>query len=185
MEGMLELDSQKKLLNYPFLSDNREYSPPLSSILRMIDSNSLKILEVLQEDARQTIQVISQQVGLSATPCWKRIKEMESEGVITGYTVQVDRKKVGLNLLVLAEVTLSQHTEKAVAQFEDAVEATPQIVRGYSTTGQCDYVLVIMSTSIEAYEQFLKRDLFKLPVVSHVRSSVVLKELKRGAGLPL
>lgn len=151
----------------------------------MIDSASLKILEALQEDARQTVQELSRQVGLSATPCWKRIKDMEGEGVITGYTVQVDRKKVGLDLMVLAEVTLSQHTEKAVAQFEAEVEATAQIVRCYSTTGQCDYVLVILCPNIEAYDQFLKRDLFKLPMVGHVRSSVVLRELKQRAGLPL
>ena len=151
----------------------------------MIDSTSLKILEALQEDARQTVQDLSRRVGLSATPCWKRVKEMEAQGVITGYTVQVDRQKVGLNLLILAEVTLSQHSEKAVAQFEASVEATPAIVRAYATTGQCDYVMLIMVPSIEAYEQFLKRDLFKLPVVAHVRSSVVLRELKPRAGLPL
>lgn len=151
----------------------------------MIDSHSLKILEALQEDTRLTVAQIAQRVGLSATPCWKRIKEMEAQGVITGYTVQVDRKKVGLRLMVMAEVNLAQHTEKAVAQFEAAVEATPQIVRCYSTTGQADYLLVIMVPDVEQYEQFLTRSLFKLPGVAHVRSGIVLKELKSTAGLPL
>ena len=151
----------------------------------MIDSHSLKILEALQEDTRLTVQQIAQRVGLSATPCWKRIKEMESRGVITGYTVQLDRKKLGLNLMVMAEVNLAQHTEKTVAQFEAAVEATPQIVRCYSTTGQADYVLMIMVPDVEQYEQFLTRTLFKLPAVAHVRSGIVLKEIKATAGLPL
>ena len=73
----------------------------------MNDAYSLKILEALQDDSRMTVQQISERVGLSTTPCWKRIKEMEAKGVITGYTVQVDRKKVGLNLMVMAEINLT------------------------------------------------------------------------------
>ena len=81
----------------------------------MNDAYSLKILEALQEDSRMTVQQISERVGLSTTPCWKRIKEMEAQGVITGFTVKVDRKKVGLNLMVMAEINLAQHTDKTVS----------------------------------------------------------------------
>jgi len=151
----------------------------------MIDSFSKKILEALQEDSRQTVQQISKRVGLSATPCWKRIKEMEANGLITGYTVQVDRKKAGLNIMVMAEIVLSQHSEKSVAEFEAAVQATRQIVRCYSTTGQSDYVLIIMAPDIEQYELFLMRTVFKLPAVAHVRSGIVMREVKHDAGLPL
>lgn len=151
----------------------------------MIDAYSLKILEALQEDSRMTVQQISERVGLSTTPCWKRIKEMEAQGVITGYTVQVDRKKVGLNLMVMAEINLAQHTDKTVAAFEAAVAAKPQIVRCYSTTGQADYVLTIMAADIEQYEQLLIRQLFKLPGVAHVRSSIVLREIKADGQLPV
>lgn len=153
--------------------------------MKTIDSFSAKILEMLRRDARQTVQQISDKVGLSATPCWKRIKDMEAQGVITGYTVRVDRKKLGLNLLVQAEVNLAQHTEKMVAQFEAAVQATPHIVRCYSTTGQADYVLTIMASDIEEYERFLVRTLFKLPAVAHVRTSIVLREVKQSTDLPL
>lgn len=151
----------------------------------MNDAYSLKILEALQEDSRMTVQQISERVGLSSTPCWKRIKDMEGQGVITGYTVQVDRKKVGLNLMVMAEINLAQHTDKTVAAFEAAVAATPQIVRCYSTTGQADYVMTIMATDIEQYEQLLIRQLFKLPGVAHVRSSIVLREIKANGQLPV
>ena len=152
---------------------------------RLIDTFGAKILELLRQDARLTVQQISEKVGLSATPCWKRIKDMEASGVITGYTVRVDRKKLGLNLLVQAEVNLSQHTEQTVSQFEAAVLTTPHIVRCYSTTGQADYVLTILATDIEDYEGFLVRTLFKLPGVAHVRSSVVLREVKQSTDLPL
>ena len=151
----------------------------------MNDAYSQKILEALQEDSRMTVQQISARVGLSTTPCWKRIKEMEAQGVITGYTVRVDRKKVGLGLMVLAEINVTQHTEKAVTEFEAAVQATPQIVRCYSTTGTADYVLTITAQDIDAYEHFLMQTLFKLPAVAHVRSSIVLRDIKQGAGLPL
>lgn len=151
----------------------------------MDDLYSKKILEALQADARLTVQQISERVGLSATPCWKRIKDMESKGIITGYTVQLDRRKLGLNLLVMAEVNLAHHTDKAVADFESAVAATPHIVRCFSTTGQADYVLIIMVSDVEQYEQFLVRTLFKLPAVAHVRSSIVLREVKPNSPLPL
>jgi DNA-binding Lrp family transcriptional regulator len=151
----------------------------------MKDPFSLKILEALQADSRQTVQQISDRVGLSPTPCWKRIKDMEAKGVITGYTVQVDRKKVGLNIMVLAEINLAQHSEKSVAEFEAAVQSTRQIVHCYSTTGQSDYVLIIMATDVERYDQFLMQTVFKLPAVAHVRSFIVLRDVKQGAGLPL
>jgi len=110
---------------------------------------------------------------------------MEANGLITGYTVQVDRKKAGLNIMVMAEIVLSQHSEKSVAEFEAAVQATRQIVRCYSTTGQSDYVLIIMAPDIEQYELFLMRTVFKLPAVAHVRSGIVMREVKHDAGLPL
>ncbi len=97
----------------------------------------------------------------------------------------MDRKKVGLNLMVMAEINLAQHTDKIVAAFEAAVAATPQIVRCYSTTGQADYVLTIMAADIEQYEQLLIRQLFKLPGVAHVRSSIVLREIKADGQLPV
>lgn len=151
----------------------------------MNDPGSRKILSALQEDSRLTIQQISERVGLSATPCWKRIKDMEASGVIAGYGVRLDRKKLGLHLMAMAEVNLALHTTKAVAAFEAAVAATPQIVRCYSTTGQADYLLTILATDIEQYEQLLIGQLFKLPGVSHVRSSIVLREVKADGGWPI
>lgn len=151
----------------------------------MKDSYSRQILDALQEDSRLTVQQLSERVGLSTTPCWKRVKELEAHGIVTGYTVRVDRKKVGLNLMVMAEVNLAQHSDKTVAAFEAAVAATPQIVRCYSTTGQADYVLTVMATDIEQYEELLIRQLFKLPGVAHVRSSIVLREVKADGRLPV
>ena len=150
-----------------------------------LDATSLRILQELQRDARQTVQQIADQVGLSSTPCWKRIKDMEAAGVIRGYSALVDRARVGLGLMVVVEANLSQHTEELVQQFERAVAATPQIVRCLSTTGQADYILTVLVPGIAEYEQFLHGTLFRLPGVTHVRSSIVLKEVKAEVRLPV
>ena len=150
----------------------------------ILDSASVRILQELQRDARQTVQQIAERVGLSSTPCWKRIKDMEATGVIRGYSALVDRAKVGLDLMVVVETNLSQHTEDLVQQFERAVAATPAIVRCLSTTGQADYILTVLVPGIAEYEQFLHATLFRLPGVAHVRSSIVLKEVKAEVRLP-
>ena len=150
----------------------------------LLDAYSLKILHELQHDARLTIQQLSERVGLSATPCWKRIKEMEDAGVIRGYTVLVDRELVGLHLSVLVEVNLGQHSEELVQRFEQAVNASPYIARCVSTTGQADYILTVLTSDIKHYEQLLHDTIFKLPGVTHVRSSIVLREIKSEVVLP-
>ena len=150
----------------------------------LLDSYSQKILQELQRDARQTIQQLAERVGLSATPCWKRIKEMEDAGVIRGYTVLVDRELVGLPLSVIVEVNMVQHSEELVQRFEQAVNASPYIARCVSTTGQADYILTVLTSDIKHYEQFLHDTIFKLPGVTHVLSSIVLKEIKSEVVLP-
>src|SRR5450830_898813 len=147
-----------------------------------LDAASLLILQELQRDSRQTVQQIAAKAGLSTTPCWKRIKELEAAGVIRGYTALVDRSKVGLNLV---EVNLSQHTETTVRQFEREVAVSPHIVRCLSTTGQADYILTVMARDVAHYEQLLHGTIFRLPGVSQVRSSIVLNEVKSEVRLPV
>lgn len=151
----------------------------------ILDRPSRLILAELQRDARLTVQQLAERVGLSATPCWRRIKQMEAAGVITGYTALVDRDKVGLGLRVMVEANLSQHGEAEVRRFEKAVAQSPQIVQCVSTTGQADYILTVLVPDIKAYEHFLHDTLFKLPGITHVRSSIVLREVKSETRLPL
>jgi DNA-binding Lrp family transcriptional regulator len=150
-----------------------------------LDRHDVLLLAELQRDARQTVQQLASATGLSSTPCWKRVKEMEAAGIIRGYTALVDRERVGLSLCVLAEVNLTRHNEDDVRRFEQAVAACPQIVSCYATTGQADYVIKVLVPDIKQYEAFLHETAFKLPGVTHVRSSVVLKEVKAETRLPL
>jgi DNA-binding Lrp family transcriptional regulator len=150
-----------------------------------LDRHDVILLRELQRDARQTVQQLAEAAGLSSTPCWKRVKEMEATGVILGYTALVDREKVGLSLCVMAEINLTRHNENEVRRFEAAVLAHPQIVSCYATTGQADYVIKVLVPDIKGYERFLRETAFKLPGVTHVRSSVVLKEVKSEVRLPI
>jgi DNA-binding Lrp family transcriptional regulator len=150
-----------------------------------LDRHDIALLTELQRDARQTVQQLAAAAGLSSTPCWKRVKELEASGIIRGYTALVDREKVGLTLAVLAEVNLTRHNEDDVRRFEQAVAACPQIVSCYATTGQADYLIKVLVPDIKQYESFLHDTAFKLPGVTHVRSSVVLKEVKSETRLPL
>ncbi len=153
--------------------------------MNVLDDKDRAILAELQRDSRQTVQQLASAVGLTSTPCWKRVKELESTGVIRGYGAVVDRDSVGLHLCVLAEVNLTQHNENTVREFEAAVAACPQIVACYSTTGAADYSIKVLVEDIQSYESFLHETAFRLPGVTHIRSSVVLKEIKREAGLPI
>ena len=151
----------------------------------LLDAYSLKILLELQRDARQTVAQLSAAVGLSPTPCWKRVKEMEAAGVILGYTALVDPEKVGLQLTVMVEVNLTHHSEELVQRFEQAVAASPHIARCQATTGQADYLMTVLAPDIKHYERLLHETIFTLPGVTHVRSSIVLKEIKAEIALPL
>ena len=150
-----------------------------------LDRQDFVLLSELQRDSRQTVQQLAEAAGLSSTPTWKRVKEMEAARVIVGYTALVDREKVGLMLCVLAEINLTRHNEDDVRRFEREVASCPPIVSCYATTGQADYVIKVLVPDIKRYESFLHETMFKLPGVTHVRSSVVLKEVKAETRLPL
>ena len=153
--------------------------------MQQLDRHDILLLTELQRDSRQTVQQLAEAVGLSSTPCWKRVKELEASGIIRGYTAVLDREKVGLALCVLAEVNLTRHNEDDVRRFEQAVADSPPIVSCYATTGQADYVIKVLVPDIKSYEAFLHEVAFKLPGVTHVRSSVVLKEVKAETRLPV
>jgi Lrp/AsnC family transcriptional regulator, leucine-responsive regulatory protein len=150
-----------------------------------LDRACLQIPEALQADARQSTQALAEQVGLSATPVWRRVKDMEDRGVIRGQVVLVDREKIGLSILVLANVSLVRHSEGAVEQFEQLVATRREIIECHAITGEADYVIKVVAADMKAYDLFLQQHIFKLPGVSSVRSNVVLREVKYETALPV
>ncbi|AKJ69666.1 MULTISPECIES: Lrp/AsnC family transcriptional regulator [Pandoraea] len=153
--------------------------------MNVIDGFARKILRLLQADSRRSAQELSEHVGLSATPCWRRIKDMEQSGVIQRYTVLLDREKLGFHICALAHIQLTRHTEGGTEQFEREISTCPEVTECYSTTGEADYILKIVAPDIKAYDEFLHSHVFRLPAVAQVKTSVVLREIKFDTSLPL
>ena len=149
-----------------------------------LDKFDIAILSVLQEDARSSLQEVSARVGLSATPCWTRIKRMESEGVIEGYTVRVNPFAVGLTDTVIVQVTLESHTDETLYEFGKALEQIPEVLEAYLVSGDYDYYIRIAVKDTRDYERLLRERLYRIPGIRHSKSSFVLRTLKESL-LPL
>lgn len=151
----------------------------------MIEETDRHILEILQADASIPLATLAERVGLSLSPCWRRVKRLREEGVIVGQVTLLDPKAVGLTVTVMATVTLESHAEENVTAFEDAVRTAPEVMECYAVTGERDYLLRIVVTDIEAYEQFLTARLLHLPMVRSVNSRFALRKVKYSTVLPL
>lgn len=151
----------------------------------VVDKLERKILHELQRDGRITTQGLAERVGLSASPCWRRVKELEAAGVIKRYTAVVDRFRVGLPTCMWLQVNLTRHQEGVVDAFERAIAARAEVVECYELAGDADYLLKVLAADIETYNAFLHGFLFKLSGVAHARTSVSLKEVKYETVLPL
>src|SRR6478735_6857931 len=149
-----------------------------------LDAIDRRILERLQQDGRLSNAELAEQVGLSSSPCWRRVKALEEAGVIKGYAAQVDAKSVGLSVNVFMSVSLSTQVEKALQAFERAAAARPEVMECYLMTGDSDYLLRIVVPDLEAYERFVM-DFTKIAGIAQIRSSFALRTVKQGAALPL
>ncbi|WGF88702.1 Lrp/AsnC family transcriptional regulator [Marinivivus vitaminiproducens] len=150
-----------------------------------VDATSLKILKLLQAEPELTVAEIGERVGLSHTPCWRRIKQMEADGIIKGRVVLLDPDKLDLEVSVLCFVRLKQHDEDTLLAFETAVLDMPDVVQCYSVTGEHDYFLRVLARDVKTYEEVLKKSLLHLPGVAFINSSFTLRELKNTQALPL
>jgi Lrp/AsnC family transcriptional regulator len=128
---------------------------------------------------------LGDKVGLSHTPCWRRIKKLEADGIIKQKVTLLDPKQLGLAVTVYAYITIKSHDEDSLNAFEQGVQDVPEIVECYSTSGEKDYVLRIVVDSVEHYEQLLKKIIVHLPNVASVNSTFALKQVKYTTSLPL
>ncbi|MFY7863653.1 Lrp/AsnC family transcriptional regulator [Roseateles sp.] len=149
-----------------------------------LDKLDFAILGALQRDARISLQELSQQVGLTSSPCWSRIKRMEEAGVIEGYAVRVNAAKVGLADTVIVQVTLESHSDEALFEFGQALEQIPEVLEAFLVSGDYDYYVRIAVADTRDYERLLRERLYKIPGIRHSKSSFVLRQLKQSQ-LPL
>lgn len=150
-----------------------------------LDPFEIKILRELQRDAGQTTAEIAEKVGLSVSPCWRRIDRLEREGIIRGRVAVVDRRKVGLNAHIFAQVRLNAHGRSNLDEFSAAIRGFPEVLDAYVLMGTTDFMLRVVAKDIEAYEAFFFQRLSKLPGIQEITSTVALSEIKSTLELPL
>jgi Lrp/AsnC family transcriptional regulator len=144
-----------------------------------------KIIRELQRDGNQTVAQLAAKVGLSASPCWRRVDRLEKEGVIRGRVAVVDRRKVGLNAHIFAQVRLNAHGRANLDEFSEAIRGFPEVLDAYVLMGQTDFMLRIVAKDIDAYERFFFEKLSKLPGIQEITSTVALSDIKSTLELPI
>lgn len=149
------------------------------------DEYDFKILEALQADGRLSNNDLAARVGLSASPCWRRVKRLEEEGIIRGYQAMFDRRRLGLGVTVFVNVAIQSQDTKAHKAFEEAVVKLPEVVGCHILAGQQDFLLQVVAEDLDAYSDFALHKLGQLPGVREIHSSFALKEVKPPLRLPL
>lgn len=146
---------------------------------KKLDLMDFKILKELSADGRLNNNQLAEKVGLSASPCWQRVKRLENEGYIEGYVALLNSEKLGISELVIIEVTLERHDDDILARFERAMDALPEVLEVYLTTGEYDFQLKVAVKGTKGYEAFLREKLYKIPGIRHSRSSFILRCFKK------
>ena len=150
-----------------------------------LDRIDRKILTLLQQDSRQPNNELAGRVGLSPSPCLRRVKALEDSGIIARYVALVDPASVDLPVNVFISVSLEHQVEDRIDTFERAVMKLPEVLECYLMTGDADYLLRVMVPDLASYERFLKEHLTRIPGVANIRSSFALKQVRYRTALPL
>ena len=150
----------------------------------MLDRMDRKILDILQKDCTLPVAEIGKRVGLSTTPCWRRIQKLEELGVIQSRVALLDAKKVNVGVTVFVSITTSHHTEEWLDRFHAALNDFPEVVEFYRMSGQIDYLLRVVVPDIERYDAFYKKLISKIEL-SDVSSAFAMEQIKFTTALPL
>ena len=137
-----------------------------------------KILAALQQDGRTTNQTLADGIGMSASPCWRRVRQLEEHKVIQGYRAVLDRRKIGLGVLVFVRVTIDRHSEVEARKFEQEVMALEDVVACYSIGGDADFLLQVVSRDLDTFADFAMSVIRRLTGIKEMQSMFVLKEIK-------
>jgi len=150
-----------------------------------LDAIDRLLLTVLQENGRIPVTDLAAKVGLTTSPCLRRLKILEQTGIIRGYGAHIDQKKVGLPVSVFISIKLERQREEALERFEKAMRNCPEVVECYLMTGPRDYLLRVVARDLSAYERFLKDTLTRVDGVASIESSFALAQVKYSNALPI
>lgn len=144
------------------------------------------ILQTLQERGRISNQELAEAINLSPSPCLRRVRQLEEDGLIDGYVALLNARKLGLNLMAFIQISMDKHTPDRFSAFEATVDSYPEVLECHLITGQsADYLLKVIVKDMDAYQQFLLQKLTRIEGVSGVQSSFVLKSPIKSTALPL
>jgi Lrp/AsnC family transcriptional regulator, leucine-responsive regulatory protein len=150
-----------------------------------LDAIDLRILKSLQEDGRLTNNDLADRVGLSPSPCLRRVRRLEQEGFIRTYRAVLDRESVGLGLTVFVEVKVERHNRENATALQEALGAMPEVVSCHMVSGSADFIAEIVVANLKAYERLLTEKLLALPMIADIRSNFALTRVKSDGPLPL
>ena len=150
-----------------------------------LDLIDVRILEALQEDAGRSVADIAEIVGLTPSPCWRRIRRLETEGIIKRRSVELDRRALGLMFTAYLEVKISPARKANYNKFETAIQSFPEVVEACMMTGPYDYLVKVVMPDMDAFNDFLSDKMIPLDVVGDFRTSVQVRNVKDRRGLPL
>lgn len=150
-----------------------------------LDQFDVRLLRVLQENGRLTNAELSRSVFLSPSQCQRRLKKLEELGVVQHYAAILDRAKIGLGVMAMVSVSLSEHSEESIGVLEKAILRNPQVLEGWAVLGEADYVLRVVTKDLEELSNFLLHQLLRLRVVGNVKSTILLQKVKCTTSLPL
>jgi Lrp/AsnC family transcriptional regulator, leucine-responsive regulatory protein len=150
-----------------------------------LDAIDCRIVAELQAEARLSNVELAERVGLSPSPCLRRVKRLERDGYITGYRAVLRRDHVGLGFSVFVGIKLESHANARALNFEDSVCGWPEVVACHLVSGEADYMLEVVVPDLEHYQRFLVGRLLELPIVREVRSNIALQTIKAAGPLPL
>jgi DNA-binding Lrp family transcriptional regulator len=150
-----------------------------------LETGDVRILRALQAEGRLTNQELAERVGISTSPCWRRVRRLEETGVIRGYQAVIDRRKVGLGVLAFIRVKIDSHSDVEAHRFEEDVQKLDEVVACYSIAGDADFLLQVVTTDLDAYAEFAMTVVRRLPRIKEMHTSFVLKEIKPPSLLPI
>lgn len=153
--------------------------------MKSFDATDRAILQALQRDARQTTAELAEQVSLSQSPCWRRVRQLEDAGVIEGYHARLSRRHLGYGVTGFIQLQMQDHTAEVAAAFEREVVALPQVVACHNLSGQYDYLIEAIATDLDAFSTLVRNKIRCLPGVREISTSFSLKEVKGSGGLPV
>jgi Lrp/AsnC family leucine-responsive transcriptional regulator len=150
-----------------------------------LDRIDRRLLAALQENGRLTVAELAERVGLTASPCSRRLRILEEAGVIHRYAALIDQKKVGLPVSVFVSIKLERQQEDKLQRFEDAIRRCPEVLECYLMTGPRDYLLRVVARDLADYERFVKDTLTRIDGIANIESSFALGQVKHSSALPL